>query len=169
FLAVVRKGLTQLYGHIQNFMREGGSAADQLARIVLLGFRNSQSEFGRLLSDARIYLSEDQQLLLVERCSDPWTLYESIFTSAVASGELPQIDPTLASTMFVGLIHGQTWSVKTRRIDPPLDDTRARLLVDTLFGGIRSVFGGKTTELLAATCQSQSKLDAAAELAVRSS
>ena len=45
--------------------------------------------------------------------------------------------------MFVGLLHGQTWAVKIGRIEPPLDEARARLLVDILFTGLTGVFAGE--------------------------
>jgi AcrR family transcriptional regulator len=146
FLAVVRMGMTRRHAQVEQFIREGGSTADQLTKVALLAFRDSQSEFGRLMTDARMRISEDQQQQLVERCSDPWTLYEGIFASAIETGELPEVDPTLAATMFVGLIHGQTWSIRTGRIESPLDEDRARLLVDTLFGGLQVVFRHRTLE-----------------------
>lgn len=146
FLAVVRMGMSQRHAQVGGFIQEGGSAADQLTKVALLAFRDSQSEFGRLMTDARLRLSEDQQQQFVERCSDPWTLYESIFVSAIEHGELPEIEPTLAATMFVGLIHGQTWSIRTGRIETPLDEDRARLLVDTLFGGLNAVFSHQPLE-----------------------
>lgn len=144
FLAVVRLEMSQLHHHIQRFIQEGGTAADQLTRIATQVFRNSQSEFGRLMSDARRHLSSEQQAMLVERNSDPWTLYEEIFATAIAQGELPPLDCTLAATMFVGLLYGQTWSVKTGRIAPPLDETRARILVETLFAGLAVVAPTRT-------------------------
>ncbi|HET9661489.1 MAG TPA: TetR/AcrR family transcriptional regulator [Thermomicrobiales bacterium] len=150
FLAVVRMAMTQRHSQVEGFRREGGSAADQLTKVALLAFRDSQSEFGRLMTDARLRLSEDQQQLLVDRGSDPWTLYEEIFVHAIANGELPDIDATLAATMFVGLIHGQTWSIRTGRIESPLDEARARLLVDTLFGGLNAVFGFRHLETVSA-------------------
>ena len=150
FLAVVRMAMTRLYTQIQGFIQEGGSAADQLTRVAVQIFQDSQSEFGRLMTDARLRLSPDQQQMLVERCSDPWTLYEQIFSSASASSEIPTVDPTLAATMFAGLLQGQTWAIKTGRIEPPLDPARARLLVDTLFGGLNTVFAGERSETLVA-------------------
>ncbi len=141
FLAVVRLEMSQLYGQIQRFIQEGGNAADQLTRVATQVFRDSQSEFGRLMSDARRHLSSEQQQMLVERCSDPWTLYERIFANAVETGELPPVDSTLAATMFVGLLYGQTWSLKTGRITSPLDEARARFLVDVLFAGLAAVPG----------------------------
>lgn len=139
FLAVARSAMSQLYGQIQHFIEEGGTAADQLTRVAMQVFRDSQSEFGRLMSDARLHLSTEQQQMLVERGADPWTLYEQIFASAIDAGELEPIDCTLAATMFVGLLYGQTWSVRTGRIQPPLDEERARLIVETLFGGLNAV------------------------------
>lgn len=150
FLAVVRTAMTQRHSQIEGFIREGGSAADQLTKVALLAFRDSQSEFGRLMTDARLRISEDQQQLLVERGADPWTLYEDIFARAIANGELPYTDATLAATMFVGLIHGQTWSIRTGRIESPLNEVRARLLVDTLFGGLHMVFGRQNAEAVSA-------------------
>jgi len=151
FLAVVRMAMTRLYTQIQSFIQEGGSAADQLTRVAIQVFQDSQSEFGRLMTDVRSRLSPDQQQLLVERCSDPWTLYEQIFSMASATGEIPEVDPTLGATMFAGLLQGQTWAVKTGRIEPPLDLDRARMLVDTLFGGLNAVFAGEARETLIAT------------------
>jgi AcrR family transcriptional regulator len=150
FLAVVRMAMTQRHSQIETFIQEGGTAADQLTKVGLLAFRDSQSEFGRLMTDARLRLTEDQQQLLVERGSDPWTLYEQIFERAIDNGELPETDATLAATMFVGLIHGQTWSIRTGRIEHPLDEARARLLVDTLFGGLQAVFGFERAEAVSA-------------------
>ena len=139
FLAVVRLEMSQLYNHIQRFIQEGGSTADQLTRVAVQVFRNSQSEFGRLMSDAHRHLTTAQQETLVERCSDPWILYEKIFATAIDRNELPPLDCTLAATMFVGLLYGQTWSVRTGRIAPPLDEARARLLVQTLMAGLAAV------------------------------
>lgn len=150
FLAVVRLGMSERHSQVEGFISEGGSAADQLTKVALLAFRDSQSEFGRLMTDARLRLSEDQQQQFVERCADPWTLYEGIFLDAIASGELPDVDATLAATMFVGLIHGQTWSIRTGRIEEPLNEARARLLVDTLFGGLQTVFGPRPLEAVSA-------------------
>ena len=140
FLAVVRLSLSRLYGQIEEFIRRGGSAADQLTRVGVQIFQNSQSEFGRLMSDARQYLTGIEQQTLVERSADPWVLYERIFVTAIETGELPPLDPTLAATMFVGLLHGQTWSVKMERIAPSSDEERARLLVEVLFGGLNEVY-----------------------------
>ncbi len=150
FLAVVRSGMSQRHAQVDGFIREGGSAADQLTKVALLAFRDSQSEFGRLMTDVRLRLSEDQQQQFVERCADPWTLYEDIFSRGVVTGEVPPVDATLAATMFVGLIHGQTWSTKTGRLTEPLDEDRARLLVDTLFGGLHAVFGAPAIEVVLA-------------------
>ena len=146
FLAVVRMAMSRLYEQIQGFMREGGTAADQLTRVAVQVFQDSQSEFGRLMTDARIHLSPDQQQMLVERCSDPWSLYEQIVAAASQNGEIPNVDPILVTTMFAGLLQGQTWSLKTGRIQPPLDHERARLLVDTLFGGLNAVFSDNSAE-----------------------
>ncbi len=143
FLAVVRLAMSLLYEQIRHIMRDGGTAADQLARVAYQVFQDSQSELGRLMTDARVHLSQEQQNMLAERCSDPWNLYEQIFQDASRSGELPKVDRTLAATMFAGLIQGQLWSVKTGRIQPPLDRDRARLLVDTLFGGLNAVFSSE--------------------------
>jgi AcrR family transcriptional regulator len=140
FLAVVRMAMSMLFGQIEQIIESGGAAADQLTKVAYQIFRDSQSEFGRLMTDARLHLSLEQQQVLTDRRSDPWTLYQRIFESATERGEIPAVDPVLASTMFAGLIHGQTWSVKMGRIPPPLDESRARLLVDTLFGGLNAVF-----------------------------
>lgn len=145
FLAVVRLEMGLLYQQIQQFIQEGGTAADQLTRVAARVFQDSQSEFGRLMSDARRHLPAEQQTTLVEHCSDPWTLYEQIFATAATQGELPPVDCTLAATMFVGLLHGQLWSVKTGRISPPLDEIRARYLVETLFAGLEATATKRTT------------------------
>src|SRR5690606_31239143 len=146
--AVVRMAMSRLSGQIRGYIDEGGSAADQLTRVAVQVFDDSQSELGRLLTDSRMHLSQQQQQMLFERCSDPWQLYEEIFRSASASGELPAIDPTLAASMFAGLLQGQTWALKMGRIQPPLDEARARLLVDTLFGGLRAVYAAGNADSL---------------------
>jgi AcrR family transcriptional regulator len=148
FLAVARMAMGRLFKQIERFISAGGSAADQLTRVAVQAFADSQSEFGRLMTDARIHLSMEQQQLLVERCADPWSLYEEIIRTATERGELPPVSPKLAATMFVGLVQGQTWSLKTGRIEPPLDEVRARLLVDTLFGGLNAVYGARTADSL---------------------
>jgi AcrR family transcriptional regulator len=151
FLAVVRMAMSMLFGQIERIIQSGGSSADQLTKVAHQIFRESQAEFGRLMTDARLHLSIDQQQILTERCSDPWTQYQRIFERAIELGEIPPVDPVLASTMFVGLIHGQTWSVKMGRIDAPLDEARARVLVDTLFGGLNVVFSNPANSMRSAT------------------
>lgn len=148
FLAVVRMAMSRLSGQIRGYIDQGGSAADQLTRVAQQVLENSQSEFGRLMTDARMHLSQEQQKELFERCSDPWKLYEEIFRSAAGSGELPAIDPTMAASMFAGLLQGQTWALKMGRIQPPLDEARAQLLVDTLFGGLRAVYAAGNADSL---------------------
>lgn len=139
FLAVVRSSMSRLYEQIEQFIAEGGSAADQFTRIAVQIFQDSQSELGRLITDSWRHLSIDQQQLLVDHSTDPWALYEQIFAKAIADGEIPPVDCRLAATMFSGLLQGQTWAVKTRRIEPPLDAKRARYLVDVLFAGFNNI------------------------------
>ncbi len=137
FLAVARSAMSQLYGQIGQFIAEGGSAADQLARVAMQVFRDSQSEFGRLMSDARLHLSNEQQQMLVERGADPWALYEQIFASAIDAGELRPVDCTLAARCR-GLLYGQTWSVEPG-VSRPRRTRNVPAHVDTLFGGLNAV------------------------------
>jgi AcrR family transcriptional regulator len=127
FQAVVRMAMTRLYQQIEEIIEKGGSAGDQLASVAEQVFQESQSEFGQLLADAKKHLPVNHQRMLVERCADPWTLYEQIFVSGIQNGEIPKMDPRLASTLFVGLIQGQTWSLRTGRLDGPLDGKRDSL------------------------------------------
>lgn len=153
FRAVVRLAMRRLHGQIEFFIGEGGSAADQLTRVARQIMDDSQAELGRLMTDVNKHLTIEERQALIETGADPWSLYQSIFRTAMASGEIPEVDPNLAASMFVGLLHGQTWALKIGRIGPPLDEARARLLVDILFTGLSGVFAGE----LAATAANKTK------------
>ncbi|MCA9859887.1 MAG: TetR/AcrR family transcriptional regulator, partial [Thermomicrobiales bacterium] len=150
FLAVVHLALSEHYKSVEKSMVQGGPLEEQLARVALQVFQDSQAELRRLMTDAKLHLSEQQQQTLHGSGNDPWTLYEGIFANAISSGDLPQLDATLAASMFIGLVHGQIWSLKVGRISGPLDESRARILVDTLLGGLRARYGSQLRESIAA-------------------
>jgi TetR/AcrR family transcriptional regulator len=139
FRAVVRAAMARLHAQIEGYIQEGGSAADQLSRVAAQIFRDAESELGRLMSDVNQHFTLEQRQQLVSTRADPWSLYQQIFRDAVASGELVEVDPALAAAMFVGMLHGQTWSLKIGRISAPLDEQRARYIVDVLFAGLNGV------------------------------
>jgi AcrR family transcriptional regulator len=137
FIAVVQIALRRLRGQVTDAIEQGGTAADQLVRVACQMFTNSQSDFGRLMTDAHENLpAEDRHALLRDEVF-PWDLYEQIFAQAAASGELPDIDTSLAISMFLGLVFGQTWVRKIGRTASPLDEQLATTIVDTLFAGLR--------------------------------
>jgi AcrR family transcriptional regulator len=137
FIAVVQMALRQIRSQVAAVIEHGGTAADQLERVACQMFINTQSDFGRLMTDAQENLPIEERHALLRYALFPWDLYEQIFAQAVASGELPDIDTGMAITMFLGLVFGQTWVRKIGRIDSPLDEQLAATIVDTLFAGLR--------------------------------
>jgi AcrR family transcriptional regulator len=137
FIAVVQMALRQIRGQIAEVIEQGGTAEEQLTRIACQTFVNTQSDFGRLMTDAQENLPAEQRHSLLRDEIFPWDLYAQIFTRAVETGELPAIDVSMAISMFLGLAFGQTWVRKIGRVDSPLDEQVARTIVDILFQGLR--------------------------------
>jgi AcrR family transcriptional regulator len=137
FIAVVQMALRQIRGQIAEVIEQGGTAEEQLTRIACQTFVNTQSDFGRLMTDAQENIPAEQRHSLLRDEIFPWDLYAQIFTRAVETGELPAIDVSMAISMFLGLAFGQTWVRKIGRVDSPLDEQVARTIVDILFQGLR--------------------------------
>lgn len=136
FLDVVRLASQRLRSQIEETIAKGGNAEAQLAQIALQMFDTTQSDLGRLMTDVHEHLPMDDRLTLMRDTSHPWDLYEEIFESAIQAGEIPVSDPRLATSMFIGLVHGQIWSRKIGKLDTPLDAELGRLIVRTLFAGL---------------------------------
>jgi TetR/AcrR family transcriptional regulator len=138
FGAVVRLALQRMRAQVAEIVERGGPARDQLAAIAACIFENAQSDIGRLLTDVQEHLPVEERLAVVRDDAYPWDLYEELFRGAAATGEIRPIDPALATSMFIGLVHGQSWARKIGRIDAPLDASVAYTVVDTLFAGIQA-------------------------------
>ncbi len=139
FLDVVSLASQRLREQIEATIAAGGSAEEQLAQIAVQMFDTTQSDLGRLMTDAHEHLPMDDRLALMRDNSHPWDLYEEIFESAMMAGEIPASDARLSTSMFIGLVHGQIWSRKIGKLDAPLDAELGRLIVRTLFTGLTSV------------------------------
>jgi len=137
FRAVVLMALRQIRGQVAEVVERGGTAVEQLARIACQMFLNTQSDFGRLMTDAQENLPAGEWHALLRDESFPWDLYARIFDQAVTNGELPGIDVNMAISMFIGLMFGQTWVRKIGRVDDPLGQQVASTIVDILFEGLR--------------------------------
>jgi AcrR family transcriptional regulator len=137
FKAVVQMSLRQIRSQVTEVIDHGGTAAEQLAQVACHTFVNTQSDIGRLMTDAQENLPAEERHALLRDELFPWDLYEQIFSHAVASGELPEIDIDMAISMFLGLVFGQSWVRRIGRIDAPLDQRIAATIVDTLFAGLR--------------------------------
>ncbi len=138
FAAVVLMGLRSVRAQVADAIARGGSAFDQLTRIASQMFDNTQSDIGRLMTDAQEHLSSEERLTLFRSDIHPWDLYEEIFAAAIRNGELPEIDTSLATSMFIGLTYGQTWARKLGKTSYPLNAELAHRLVCTLFAGLRA-------------------------------
>lgn len=119
-------------------IEEGGSASDQLVRIACQSFARSQSDYSRLMTDVQENLAPDQRRQLLKEKAFPWDLLEGIVRSAMARGELPEMDVDLVISMYTGLVWGQLWMCKIGRNDRALDEALAQTLVETLFRGVRA-------------------------------
>ncbi len=137
FRAVVLMALRQIRGQVAEVVERGGTAVEQLARIACQMVLNTQSDFGRLMTDAQENLPAGEWHALLRDESFPWDLYARIFDQAVTNGELPGIDVNMAISMFIGLMFGQTWVRKIGRVDDPLGQQVASTIVDILFEGLR--------------------------------
>lgn len=138
FIAVVQMALRQIRSQVAEVMARGGAASDQLAQIAYQMFASTESDFGRLMTDAQENIAAEQRHALLRDESFPWDLYEQIIIRAVQSGELPDVDVGLAISMFIGLVFGQTWVRRIGRVSDPLDERVARTIIDILFAGLRN-------------------------------
>jgi AcrR family transcriptional regulator len=137
FAAVVHAIFEHINAEVAEVIERGGSAADQFVQIACQSFARSESDFGRLMTDVQENLGVEQRNTLLKERAFPWNLFETIFKQAVRDGELPDIDPALAITMYVGMVWGPLWMRKIGRHDYPLNEALARTIVDTLFAGLR--------------------------------
>jgi AcrR family transcriptional regulator len=138
FLEVVRRALGQLRDCAEDVMRGGGSVADQFMAIADRMFVDARSDFGRLMMDAHENLPKEHWHMLLRDDLYPWDLFQQMVQRAIASGEIPETDPELVVTLFLGLVFGQTWARRIGRVETSLDRDFAACLVDFLFAGLRA-------------------------------
>lgn len=138
FLAVVQIAMGRTRDQIAAIIQDDGPIGDHLERIACMMFNNNQSELGRLMTDVHEFLPMDARVAVMKDSTAPWDLYDQVFSSAIAAGELPEIDVPLATSMFIGLIHGQIWARKIGRLDTPLDASVARSIVGVLLAGLQN-------------------------------
>jgi AcrR family transcriptional regulator len=137
FTEVMLMAMQQMRAEVAESVGRGGSASDQLTQFASRIFARTQSDFGRLTTDMHENISVEQRNLLLKERSFPLDLLEEIIAGAVESGELPEVAPGLAVSMFIGLVWGQIWTRKMEWIDGPLNEDLARVVVDIFFAGLR--------------------------------
>jgi AcrR family transcriptional regulator len=140
FAAVILLAYGQLRADVAGIIDGGGTALDQLTAVASQMFANSGSDWGRLMTDVHQNIAPEQRDAILKDESYPWDLFDLIILRAIENGELPEIDPSLAISSFLGMVWGQIWVRKLDRIVAPLSEELARTVVELLFAGLR--YGG---------------------------
>jgi AcrR family transcriptional regulator len=137
FLAVVRKEMDRIRSDLEQAIEQGGTAREQLVELGARAFQGSRADFARLMSDVHQHLPESARADLQSSQAFPWEAIEGIFVQATERGELPEVDSSLATTMFTGLLWAQGWMRKLGRPGPPLTRELAEVMVDVLLAGLQ--------------------------------
>lgn len=138
FSAVVVLAFSEMHEEVEGVIAAGGTAAHQLVQVACQVFARTQSDFGRLMTDAQENIAAEQRKELMRGRSFPQTLLRQIVAEGVRTGELPAVDEELSVSMFIGLVWGQIWVRKLDQVEGPLDERLATTLVDILFAGLRT-------------------------------
>ena len=136
FSSVVHLALVEMRAELTAIIDRGGSPAEQLIEAATQIFARTQSDFGRLMTDVHENVAPELRMELMKEKSLPWELFQQIVLRAIAEGSLPEVDPELAVSMFVGIVWGQIWMRKMEWIGGSLDRDLASQIVRVLFQGL---------------------------------
>ncbi len=136
FAAVVQAELKQMRAELVDAIDAGETARQRLAAVGWAFFQRSRGDFGQLMSDVHTHLPESYRAQVMREQTFPWEQLEGIFAEAATRDDLPPIDPSLAATLFAGVIWGQIWARKVERVSEPLTPELADRLVDILLAGL---------------------------------
>lgn len=137
FSAVVETGLLASRDETAAEIARGGTPAEQLTRVAVRLFAQSESDVGRFMTDAYERLSPERRARVFSEPVMPWGLLERIVAGAIERGDLPPIDPRFAVTTFFGMVWGQTLARRLAWQNGPLDASLASALVRVLFAGLQ--------------------------------
>lgn len=136
FSSVVHLALVEMRAELTAIIDRGGSPAEQLIEAATQIYARAQSDFGRLMTDVHENVAPELRMELMKEKSLPWELFQQIVLRAIAEGSLPEVDPELAVSMFVGMVWGQIWMRKMEWISGSLDRDLATTIVHVMFRGL---------------------------------
>lgn len=136
FGSVVHLALVEMRTELTTIIDRGGSPAEQLIEAATQIYARTQSDFGRLMTDVHENVAPELRMELMKEKSLPWELFQQIVLRAIAEGSLPEVDPELAVSMFVGMVWGQIWMRKMEWISGSLDRDLASTIVHVMFRGL---------------------------------
>lgn len=136
FVSVMMEEFARMAADMEATVASGGTLAEQLQRIAAHILAARRSDFGRLVADLHMHVSEERRLALMGRCQPPWEQLKRIFAQAMANGEMRQLDPELVARTFFAMVGSQVWWAKfgDGHLEP--DDRLASLLTNLLLFGI---------------------------------
>jgi AcrR family transcriptional regulator len=136
FASVMMEEFARMAAGMEAAVAGGGTLAEQLQRVAAHILAARRSDFGRLVADLHMHVSEERRLALMGRSQPPWEQLKRIFAQAVATGEVRPLDPELMARTFFAMVGSQVWWAKfgDGQLEP--DDRLAALLTDLLLFGI---------------------------------
>jgi hypothetical protein len=115
---------------------EGGSLREQLQGVALRIMEARRSDFGRLVADLHLHVSEETRAALISRFPPPWDQVRAILERAKEAGEVRDVDAELVARSFFAMVGSQVWWARFGPSRPEPDDRLAATLTDLLLQGI---------------------------------
>jgi AcrR family transcriptional regulator len=152
FAEVAVVEILRLVDGIKQEINSASSFEDGLVRVASFVFRAARSDFGRLVTDFRRHVSEEDHIELRRGMEglDPLELMRPLFEKARAKGEIRDVDIDVAIISFFGLIGGTLKFCMENSVEMDLGPESAATLVDIFANGVGARPGAES-ELAAAT------------------
>lgn len=136
FVQVVQQEREHLSAGIAAELATATTLEDSLRRVARFFGRAVRSDMSRLMSDFMRHVAAAPKAEMRQSMNQLLDLLRDRFEQAAASGELRDVDPTLAASFFIGMLSGLIHQTKDEWLEMPFDDALADQLVDVLLYGI---------------------------------
>jgi AcrR family transcriptional regulator len=138
FAEVAVEEILRLVDGVKQELDTAGSFQDGLTRIAAFIFGAARSDFGRLMTDFRRHVAQNDHVELHRGIAglDPLDLLRPFFIRAQANGELREINIDVAIISFFGLVGGTLKFCMENATELDLGLDAAEGLVDIFVNGV---------------------------------
>lgn len=136
FIQIVQQEREHVSAGIAAELAMGTNLEDGLRRVARFFGRAIRSDMSRLMSDFMRHVEAKQRAEMRQSMNQLLDLIRGRFEQAVETGELRDVDPTLAASLFIGMLTGLIHQVKDQWLAVPFDDELADQLVEIFLHGV---------------------------------